>query len=144
MRLGKISMSWSTRSSLSTAWVGLDAIKNSSSLAVPWARIILPIVSYFPMSLIFYGSDGAQHEPRYVKYFEGSELIAGASLCANICPPVLTARLWSPIAQPKMISLSLLKERGVKMVITTTPRYDGRYLRDKHDGSRVDRLCTQG
>ena len=26
------------------------------------ARIMLPIVSYFPMSLIFYGSDGAQQE----------------------------------------------------------------------------------
>jgi hypothetical protein len=41
------------------------------------ARIMLPIVSYFPMSLIFYGSDGAQQELKYVKYFEGSDLIAG-------------------------------------------------------------------
>jgi hypothetical protein len=38
---------------------------------------MLPIVSYFPMSLIFYGSDGAQQELKYVKYFEGSDLIAG-------------------------------------------------------------------
>jgi hypothetical protein len=144
MRLGKISMSWSTRSSLSTAWVGLGAIKNSSSLAVPWARIILPIVSYFPMSLIFYGSDGAQHEPRYVKYFEGSELIAGDFLFMRKYVPSRLEGKTVVTNSTTKDDLTLLKERGVKMVITTTPRYDGRYLRDKHDGSRVDRLCTQG
>src|SRR5512147_1514254 len=41
------------------------------------ARVMLPIVSYFPMSMIFYGSDGAEQEPKYVKYFEASDLIAG-------------------------------------------------------------------
>jgi hypothetical protein len=41
------------------------------------ARVMLPIVSHFPMSMIFYGSDGAEHEPKYTKYFEESDLIAG-------------------------------------------------------------------
>jgi len=41
------------------------------------ARVMLPIVSHFPMSMLFYGSDGAEHEPKYVKYFEDSDLIAG-------------------------------------------------------------------
>ena len=41
------------------------------------ARVMLPFVSWFPMSMLFYGSDGAEQEPKYVKYFEGSDLIAG-------------------------------------------------------------------
>ncbi len=41
------------------------------------ARIMLPIVSYFPMSMIFYGSSGAEQKPKYTKYFNGSDLIAG-------------------------------------------------------------------
>ncbi|MGB7875560.1 MAG: hypothetical protein WBL25_14345, partial [Anaerolineales bacterium] len=41
------------------------------------ARIMLPFVSYFPMSMLFYGSSGAEQKPKYVKYFEGSDLVAG-------------------------------------------------------------------
>jgi hypothetical protein len=41
------------------------------------ARVMLPIVSWFPMSMIFYGSDGAEQKPKYVKYFNESDLIAG-------------------------------------------------------------------
>ena len=41
------------------------------------ARIMMPMVSHFPMSMLFYGSDGAEHEPKYVKYFDESDLIAG-------------------------------------------------------------------
>jgi hypothetical protein len=90
------------------------------------ARIILPIISYFPMSLIFYGSGGAQHEPRYVKYFEGSDLIAGDFLfMRKYVPSRLDGKTVVTNSTTKD-DLTLLKERGVKMVITTTPRYDGR------------------
>jgi hypothetical protein len=90
------------------------------------ARIMLPIVSYFPMSLIFYGSDGAKQELKYVKYFEGSDLIAGDFLfMGKYMPP----RLNGKTVVTKTTTdddIALLKERGVNTVITTTPRYDGR------------------
>ena len=90
------------------------------------ARIMLPLVSYFPMSLIFYGSDGAEHESRYRKYFEGSDLIAGDFLFMRKYMP---ARLDGKTVVTNTTTednIALLKERGVKTVITTTPRYDGR------------------
>jgi hypothetical protein len=90
------------------------------------ARVMLPIVSYFPMSMIFYGSGGAEHEPKYVKFFEGSDLIAGDFLFMRKYMP---ARLDGKTVVTNTTTednIELLKERGVKTVITTTPRYDGR------------------
>lgn len=90
------------------------------------ARIMLPFVSHFPMSMLFYGSDGAEHEPKYVKYFEGSDLIAGDFLFMRKYMP---ARLDGKTVVTNTTTeenIELLKSRGVKMVITTTPRYEGR------------------
>jgi hypothetical protein len=90
------------------------------------ARIMLPIVSYFPMSLIFYGSDGAKQEPKYVKYFEGSDLIAGDFLfMRKYMPPRLNGKTVVTNTTTDD-DIALLKEHGVNTVITTTPRYDGR------------------
>lgn len=37
------------------------------------ARLLLPIVSYFPLSMLFYGSDGEKTEPRYERYWREAE-----------------------------------------------------------------------
>ncbi|WKZ50549.1 MAG: hypothetical protein QY329_13905 [Anaerolineales bacterium] len=90
------------------------------------ARVMLPFVSYFPMSMIFYGSDGSEHEPKYVKYFEGSDLIAGDFLFMRKYMP---ARLDGKTVVTNTTTeenIELLKSRGVKTVVTTTPRYEGR------------------
>jgi len=90
------------------------------------ARIMLPLVSHFPMSMIFYGSDGAEHEPKYVKYFEESDLIAGDFLfMRKYMPEKLTGKTVVTNTTTED-NIELLKSRGVKRVITTTPRYDGR------------------
>lgn len=90
------------------------------------ARIMLPIVSYFPMSMIFYGSDGAEQEPKYVKYFEESDLIAGDFLfMRKYMPKDLTGKTVVTNTTTED-NIALLKDRGVKRVITTTPRFDGR------------------
>ncbi|HNA87764.1 MAG TPA: hypothetical protein PK989_00580 [Anaerolineales bacterium] len=90
------------------------------------ARIMLPIVSHFPMSMIFYGSDGAEQEPKYVKYFEESDLIAGDFLFMRKYMPKSLAGKTVVTNTTTEDNIALLKERGVKRVITTTPRYDGR------------------
>jgi hypothetical protein len=90
------------------------------------ARIMLPFVSHFPMSMIFYGSDGAEKKPKYVKYFEESDLLAGDFLFMRKYMP---ARLDGKTVVTNTTTednIELLKARGVKTVITTTPRYEGR------------------
>jgi hypothetical protein len=90
------------------------------------ARVMLPIVSYFPMSMLFYGSDGAEHKPKYVKYFEESDLIAGDFLFMRKYMPASLQGKTIVTNTTTEENISLFKERGAKIVITTTPRYDGR------------------
>ncbi|HMB22781.1 MAG TPA: hypothetical protein VKP08_08135 [Anaerolineales bacterium] len=90
------------------------------------ARLMLPIVSHFPMSMLFYGSDGAEHTPKYVNYFEESDLIAGDFLFMRKYMPKSLAGKTVVTNTTTEDNIELLKERGVKTVITTTPRYEGR------------------
>jgi len=90
------------------------------------ARVMLPVVSYFPMSMIFYGSGGAEHKPKYAKYFEESDLIAGDFLfMRKYMPANLTGKAVVTNTTTED-NIELLQARGVKTVITTTPRYEGR------------------
>lgn len=90
------------------------------------ARVMLPIVSHFPMSMIFYGSDGAEHEPKYTKYFAESDLIAGDFLFMRKYMPTDLSGKTIVTNTTTEDNIALLKERGVKRIITTTPRFDGR------------------
>ena len=90
------------------------------------ARVMLPIVSWFPMSMLFYGSSGAEQEPKYVKYFEGSDLIAGDFLFMRKYMPLEMSGKTVVTNTTTEENIELLRSRGVKTVITTTPRYEGR------------------
>ncbi len=89
-------------------------------------RVLLPAVSYFPMSMIFYGSGGAEHEPKYVKYFEESDLLAGDFLFMRKYMPANLSGKTVVTNTTTEENIELLRSRGVKTVITTTPRLDGR------------------
>lgn len=90
------------------------------------ARIIFPLVSRFPMSLLYYGSGGAEHEPKYVKYWDESDLIAGDFLFMRKYMPARIDGKTIITNTTSTQNLLLLKERGARRVITSTPRYDGR------------------
>jgi len=90
------------------------------------ARMMLPFVSYFPMSMLFYGSSGAEQVPKYVKYFAGSDLVAGDFLFMRKYMPERMDGKTVVTNTTTEENIVLLKERGVKTVITTTPRYEGR------------------
>ena len=90
------------------------------------ARIMFPLVSYFPMSMLYYGSDGAEHEPKYQKYWVESDLIAGDFLFMRKYMPESLAGKTIITNTTTDQNLRLLKERGARRVITTTPSYDGR------------------
>lgn len=90
------------------------------------ARIMLPFVSYFPMSLLFYGSGGYEPEPKYDRYWEEADLIAGDFLfMRKYMPNDLTGKTVITNTTTGE-NIELLRARGVRQVITTTPRYEGR------------------
>ncbi len=90
------------------------------------ARILLPFVSYFPMSMLFYGSDGAEQKPKYTGYFAGSDLLAGDFLfMRKYMPEDLRGKTVLTNSTTEE-NIDLLRQRGAVMVITTTPRYEGR------------------
>jgi hypothetical protein len=90
------------------------------------ARVMLPVVSYFPMSMIFYGSSGSEQKPKYGKYFAGSDLIAGDFLFMRKYMPGRLDGKTVVTNTTTEENIELLKARGVKTVMTTTPRYEGR------------------
>ncbi len=90
------------------------------------ARVMLPIVSHFPMSMLYYGSDGAEQEPKYEKYWGESDLIAGDFLFMRKYMPASIAGKTIITNTTTAQNLQLLKERGARLVITSTPQYDGR------------------
>jgi len=90
------------------------------------ARVLLPVVSHFPMSMLYYGSGGAEQKPKYRRYFEQSDVIAGDFLFMRKYMPESLKGKTIVTNTTTMDNINLLKERGVRRVITTTPRYEGR------------------
>ncbi len=90
------------------------------------ARVMLPFVSHFPMSLLYYGSSGAEHEPKYQKYWLESDLLAGDFLfMRKYLPDDLSGKTVITNTTTEE-NVEFLRERGVRLMITTTPRYEGR------------------
>jgi GNAT superfamily N-acetyltransferase len=90
------------------------------------ARLLFPIVSYFPMSMLFYGSGGAEAEPKYQRYWQEADLIAGDFLfMRKYLPDDLSGKTVVTNTTTDE-NIELLRARGVRQVITTTPRYEGR------------------
>jgi len=76
--------------------------------------------------MILYGSDGAEHKPKYSRYFENSDLLVSDFLFMR--------KYMEHNLEGKTIitnttieaDILVLRERGVGTLITTTPRYEGR------------------
>ncbi len=90
------------------------------------ARILLPFVSYFPLSLLFYGGGGKEREPKYHRFWREADLLAGDFLFMHKhVPDDLEGKtVITNTTTPK--NVEFLRERGVRQIITTTPRYEGR------------------
>jgi len=90
------------------------------------ARILFPVVSHFPMSLLFYGSGGKEATPKYQRYWKEADLIAGDFLFMHKYLPQNLAGKTVITNTTTAENIALLRARGVRTVITTTPRYKGR------------------
>ena len=90
------------------------------------ARVMLPIVGHFPMSMLFYGSGNQEDTPKYVRYFREADLLAGDFMfMKKYLPADLTGKTVITNTTTAE-NVELLRERGVRLLITTTPRYGGR------------------
>jgi hypothetical protein len=90
------------------------------------ARVLLPFVSHFPMSMLFYGSGTQEREPKYERYWRNADLIAGDFLFMrkHVIDDLTGKTVITNTTTPG--NVEFLRERGVRLLITTTPRYEGR------------------
>lgn len=91
------------------------------------AAITMPIVGRLPFEWIYpTGEASEKRTPRWEKYYEGATVIAGDFHMIKTCMPddmngkVIVTNTTTPQ------DVALLKELGVKYLVTTTPVYDGR------------------
>jgi len=90
-------------------------------------KTMLPIVGFFPLSMLFYGSDGVEFEPKYEAYWAQSDLIAGDFMfMKKYMPPKYMEGKFVISNTTTDENVAFLKEHGVRTLLTTTPRYDGR------------------
>lgn len=78
------------------------------------------------MSMLFYGSSGTERQPKYIKFWRESDLLAGDFLFMHkhVIDDLAGKTVITNTTTPE--NLEFLRKRGVYMVITTTPRYEGR------------------
>ncbi len=90
-------------------------------------KAMLPLVGFFPLSMLFYGSDGVEFEPKYETYWEQADLIAGDFMfMKKYMPPQYMEGKFIISNTTTDENVAFLKEHGVRTLLTTTPRYDGR------------------
>jgi hypothetical protein len=78
------------------------------------------------MSMLFYGSSGSEHEPKYQQFWEESDLLAGDFLFMRKYLPTHLNGKTVVTNTTTEENIEFLRQRGVRMVMTTTPRYEGR------------------
>jgi hypothetical protein len=89
-------------------------------------KVMLPLVSLFPMSMIYYDSMTGEVEPKYENYWKEAELIAGDFLfMSKVLPHDLSGKTIITNTTTAE-NVQFLKDKGISTIITTTPRYDGR------------------
>lgn len=91
------------------------------------AGILLPIITRMPFEKIYpTGKKQETIEPKYTKYYDWAEIIAGDF---HLVRKNIPAKLKGKIIITNTVTkddVALLKERGVDTLITTTPEMQGR------------------
>ena len=91
------------------------------------ARLLLPVVSKLPISMVYpTGEKQETIEPKFESYWARAQLIAGDFLYIRKHMPDDLAGKDILTNTTTEQDVALLKDRGVRWLITTTPRYEGR------------------
>jgi len=99
---------------------GLDNLRR-------WARVLLPLVGYLPVSAILPpGTHGEERKPKHLRLWQDADLLVGdMHYLYTYAPEDLRGKVAiTNTTTPE--NIELLQRRGVRLVITTTPRYEGR------------------
>jgi hypothetical protein len=103
-------------------------IRKLGTLAI-LARVIAPIITRLPIEMFYpTGEKQTQNIPRFSQYFEQAEFIAGDfHFIRRFMPVSLQGKsvITNTVTQKDE---ELLRDRGVKTLITTTPEIGGRSL----------------
>ncbi len=91
------------------------------------ARRLLPLVGYLPIQVLFPpGAKDDSFHPKFERYWAEADLIAGdMHYIHKYSPPDLRGK-WVITNTTTAENVELLRQRGVRQVLTTTPRYDDR------------------
>lgn len=91
------------------------------------ARTFLPVITRMPFKLLYPTGSKQEHDtPKYAKYYETAEIIAGDFLyLKKYMPPSITGKI---IVTNTVTAADLeeLKLRGVALLVTSTPEFSGR------------------
>jgi hypothetical protein len=91
------------------------------------ARLLLPVIGLLPVSMLYpTGAQQEKIEPKYPRYWAAAELIAGDFLyIRKHLPADLQGKTILTNTTTEQ-DVDLLRQRGLRWLITTTPRYEGR------------------
>jgi len=91
------------------------------------ARLLLPLAGYLPLSVLFPpGAKDERLKPKYLPFWEQADLIAGdMHYIRKYSSPDLHGKCVITNTTTEE-DIQLLRARGVKWVLTTTPRFEGR------------------
>jgi hypothetical protein len=106
--------------------LGIPIALPSVDAARKLARVAFPVVGRLPLSALFYGSGGYNPRPRYQRCWRQADLLAGDYMfMRKYMPDDLSGKTVVTNTTTEE-NVELLRTRGVREMITSTPRYAGR------------------
>jgi hypothetical protein len=112
--------------------LGLPIPMHSYGAVRTAASILMPILSRVPFQWLYpTGEKQEKIEPKYEKYYKWADVIAGDYLIIKKSMP--TVESGAPAGKVIVTNTvtaedtKMLIDRGVKMLVTATPEYDGRH-----------------
>jgi hypothetical protein len=92
------------------------------------AKLILPVVSRLPFKILYPTGSKQEKEPseKYVRYYREADIIAGDYLFVRKFMPRDMKGKWILTNTTTSSDVEELKERGVELLITSTPVFEGR------------------
>jgi hypothetical protein len=91
------------------------------------AAILLPILGHLPISFIYpTGEKQTINEPRWEKYYQWASVVAGDFLYLKRHMPLRMDGKVIVTNTTTQEDVKMLAERGLKYLVTTTPRLEGR------------------
>lgn len=92
------------------------------------AKLLLPVIVQMPYDMLYpTGSEQEKEsDPKYAKYYEDADIIAGDFLFVRKYMPADMKHKWILTNTTTAADVEDMRKRGVELLVTTTPRLDGR------------------